>query len=158
MRIARERYNAADTSQVETHAWQEPEVSPEPAEGKVAAVISGKKLDIIDNKKNDMTDVRKVPVVDVDEGSIVDTSEDEGKNSGEDDETIDDGIFVPEDDIVSTGSRNKSDNDIRTIPDCSAGVHIATGTVGVTASTDTALSFRIPRKLAGTIPNQCQAN
>lgn len=158
MRIARERYNAADTSQVETHARQEPEVSPEPAEGKVAAGMSGKKLDIIDNKKNDMTDVRKVPVVDVDEGSIVDTSEDEGKNSGEDDETIDDGIFVPADDIVSTGSRNKSDNDIRTIPDCSAGVHIATGTVGVTASTDTASSFRIPRKLAGTIPNQCQAN
>jgi hypothetical protein len=89
------------------------------------------KLDIIDNKKNDMTDVRKVPVVDVDEGSIVDTSEGEGKNSGEDDETIDDGIFVPADDIVSTGSRNKSDNDIRTIPDCSAGVHIATGTAGV---------------------------
>jgi hypothetical protein len=42
MRVARERHNAADTSQVETHARQEPEVSPEPAEGKVAAGMSGK--------------------------------------------------------------------------------------------------------------------
>ncbi len=153
MRVARERCNVADTSQTAANARQEPEVSPEPAEGNVAAGMSGNKLDVIDNKKNDMTDVRKVPVVDVDEGSIVDTSEDEVENSGEDDETIDDGMSVPANDIVSTGSGNKSDNNIRTIPDCSAGVNIATGMAGVTASTDTASSFRIPRKLAGTIPN-----
>ncbi len=103
MRVAWEQYNAADTSQVATHARQEPEVSPEPAEGKEAAGMSGNKLDVINNKKNDMTDVRKVPVVDVNEGSIVHTSEDEVENSGEENETIDDGISVPADNIVSTG-------------------------------------------------------
>lgn len=131
----------------------------------MAVEMSGDEDGIVDNNGGAMG-VRGVQVVDVDEGSIVDISEDEVENSEDDDETIDDGISVPADDRVFSGSRNVdvpkllscfisgSDRNMDTVPDPSSGAPVATTAGVASAPTEILSSLRVPRKSVGMIPSR----